>query len=468
MLTYSFADIGSDSLYSHLYECIKKDIETGVLTAGAKLPSKRSLAKNLGISVITVENAYGQLCAEGYVRSVPKSGYFVSTLRNIISAQMPAQELRSISDGMDYQKFTADFSSNAPIRDIFPFSVWAKILRDCLHETPETMLSSSPGNGIEELRSAIAEHLRSFRGMMVSPAQIIVGSGSEHLYSLLVQFLGRDKIYGLENPGNIKTEQVCKANGAKIKWIKFDKDGIDISELNGVAVAVTSPSHQFPTGIVTPISKRYELLGWAAKAEDRFIIEDDFDSEFRLSGKPIPALQSIDNSEKVIYMNTFSKSLTPALRISYMVLPPHLAQKYQKNFCFYSCPVPRLIQSALARFIKQGFFEKHINRARTFYKKQRNALMHLVQQSKMAGFACISEEDSGLHFILKIDIPCSDEDFSRKLEEKNVRLHALSQYYRGEDQLGIRGFIMNYSSLSEKQMETAINIISEEASKLRS
>ena len=367
MLTYNFANKGSDSLYEYLYKCIKNDIILGNLDVHEKLPSKRSFAKNLGISVITVENAYEQLMAEGYIYSIPKKGFYVADLRKLNLTKThsvgPDNALLSIKEKVPY---LADFTSNQTDSEIFPFTIWARTMRELLNENQQQLMENPPCGGIMALRQAIADYLHAFRGMVVNPEQIIVGAGTEYLYGLLIQLLGDDKIYGIENPGYPKIAKIYDSMHVSYSAIDLDEHGVCIDSLEDHQIDIMhlSPSHHFPTGIITPISRRYELLGWASKDENRYIIEDDYDSELRLGGKPIPTLQSIDVSDKVIYMNTFTKTLSSTVRISYMVLPASLTELFYKKLSFYSCTVSNFEQYTLARFMESGSFEKHINRLR--------------------------------------------------------------------------------------------------------
>ena len=360
MLTYSFADLGSDSLYEHLYKCIKNDILNGVLTIGEKLPSKRNFAKNLNISTITVENAYAQLMAEGYIYSLPKKGYFVadistSVLENTANTFFPATDAPVTEVPVTQKPYFADFVSNSITADNFPFSIWAKIIREVISEECDALMTNPPAGGIPELRNAIAQYLFQFRGMKVDPAQIIIGAGTEYLYGLLIQLLGNNNTFGVEDPGYRKIAQIYNSHRANCKHIPLDNYGVELGALeeSGADIIHISPSHHYPTGIVTPISRRYELLGWASRSSSRYIIEDDYDCEFRLQGKPIPSLQSIDVMEKVIYINTFSKSLASTIRISYMVLPHHLLERFYRQLGFYSCTVSNFEQYTLAHFISQ-------------------------------------------------------------------------------------------------------------------
>lgn len=463
MLTYSFADIGSDALYHHLYQCIRDDILCGKLPAEFKLPSKRSFAKNLGVSNITVENAYAQLQAEGYIYSVAKKGYYVTEISCFAqpagsrTENLPGQEMPS-------KKYIADFVSNRISPQQFPFSVWSKLLRETLLNLHEELLETPPWGGVLQLRRAISQHLKEFRNMDVSAEQIIIGAGTEYLYGLLIQLLGRDKIYAVEDPGYHKIASIYEANGVQCCFIPVNKMGIDLKRLQASSCHVVhiSPSHHFPTGIVTPISKRYELLGWAVGQEGRYIIEDDYDSEFRLAGKPIPTLQSIDRSERVIYMNTFTKTLASTIRISYMVLPQPLLEEFEKRLSFYSCTVSNFEQYVLAQFIEEGYFEKHINRMRTHYRRVRDEVVQAVRKSALATCCEITEEDAGLHFLLRIDTKLPDEELLQRVDKAGIRLSALTEYYGNPtNDAPAHTFVVNYSGLSEAEIPNVVKLLTE-------
>lgn len=457
MLTYSFADLGSDSLYGHLYKCIRNDILKGVLAPGTRLPSKRAFAKNLGISTITVENAYQQLMAEGYLYSVPKKGYFVADITNEVKAAAAGtpEEVVISPEQADY---FADFVSNSTNQANFPFSIWARLMRETISGKSEELLTNPPPGGIRELREAIADYLFQFRGMSVSPEQIIIGAGTEYLYGLLIQLLGRDKVFAVEDPGYRKIAQIYASNCVKCCYLPLDSSGVDVAalEASGAQILHTSPSHHFPTGIITPISRRYELLGWAARDDSRYIIEDDYDCEFRLLGKPIPALQSIDQTEKVIYINTFTKSLASTIRISYMVLPPRLLASYYQQLGFYSCTVSNFEQYTLAAFISQGYFEKHVNRMRTFYHRQRDLLLDAIKKSPLSSMVEITEEDAGLHFLMKLATTLSDEELIRRAQREGVRISCLSQYYHQQREGAEHILIINYSGIESDRIAEAI------------
>ena len=452
MLTYSFEGKGSESLYAHLYNCIKNDVLSGVLASGYKLPSKRTFAKNLGISTITVENAYAQLIAEGFIYSIPKKGYFVSDIDVTRSVKYASAPMRTAEDA----SFFADLVSNST--PLFPFSVWAKLMRDAISHRDRELMTKPPCGGIYELREQIAEHLRQFRAVEVDSSRIIVGAGTEYLYGLIIQLIGRDKIYAVEEPGYKKIGKIYESHGVKVAHIPIDKSGLNAQELKKSSADAVhiSPSHHFPTGIVMPISRRYELLSWAAQKEGRYIIEDDYDSEFRMVGKPVPSLKSIDAADAVIYVNTFTKSLAPTIRISYMVLPAPLAERFYRELGFYSCTVSNFEQYTLAEFIGGGYLENHINRMRRHYKNVRDTFLDEIRKNHVLKHAKICEEDAGLHFLLKLDTSLTDDELKAAIRRGGVNISCLSDYY-SDASLSEKGtLIINYSSILSEDVPEVV------------
>ena len=456
MLTYHFEN-REGSLYEYLYQCLKNDIINGALQANERLPSKRSFAKQLGVSTITVENAYDQLISEGYVYAVTKKGYYVADISEIPQSS-PVKTTANIRLPSQSTEYWIDLSNNQTNPQNFPFSVWAKLMREVISEKNEELMRNSPCVGIEVLREAIANHLHSFRGMAVDPNQIVIGAGTEYLYGMLIQLLGRGKTYCVENPGHRKIEQIYQSNEVHCSFANMDGQGITVSGLyeSGAEIAHISPTHHFPTGITMPVSRRYELLAWANEKNGRYIIEDDYDSEFRLNGKPIPSLQSIDVGEKVIYMNTFSKSLASTIRISYMVLPIHLANRFYETLSFYACTVSNFEQYTLAQFIKMGYFEKHINRMRLFYARQRKAVLECIQNSSINNWCEIIERDSGLHFLLSLKTEWSDEELCRRLLNKGIHIIPLSNYFHDSERSVGHTFLLNYSNLDVEKLRIAL------------
>ncbi len=462
MITYNF-DNAQGPMYLHMYKCIKNDILSGKLKPKEKLPSKRAFARNNGISIITIQNAYEQLISEGYVYTLPKKGYYVANLDKMQGVAVDAKVDYDIKIPVK-EEFECDLSSNRVNPDNFPFSIWTRISRNVMANRKEELMQISPTAGVMELREAIADHLKSFRGMLVDPNQIIIGSGTEYLYSLIVQLLGRDKKYVIENPGYKKLADVYSKQEIEYRYAELDDSGITSKALagSGADVAHICPNHHFPTGITMPASRRYEVLSWANEKDGRYIIEDDYDSEFRVTGKPIPPLFSIDACEKVIYMNTFSKSLSPTIRISYMILPVHLANLFYKNMSFYSCTVSNFEQYTLAGFIAQGYLEKHINRMRLYYTKQRRRLMEIIERSDLRDVCTIKENDSGLHFLISLDTKRPDKEIEKRLAAKGIKIKALSDYYFTDEGSKQHLFIINYSNLDESKIRKTLKDIKKE------
>ena len=449
MLTYNLTNTGSDSLYEYLYKSIKNDILQGAIKAEEKLPSKRLFAKNLGVSVSSVENAYAQLLAEGFIYSVPKRGFYVSDFKDTRKEKKNPFKKEMVPLTNVPSIYFADFSSNQTPSELFPFTIWSRVIREVLSDSQAQLMTNPPCGGTFLLRESIARHLKEFRGMCVRPEQILIGAGTEYLYGLLIQLLGQEKTYGVENPGYQKTAKIYKSNRVACEWIDMDESGICIEQLEEKRVDIIhiTPSHHYPTGIVMPISRRYELLGWASKGEGRYIIEDDYDSELRFSGQPIPTLQSIDVSERVIYMNTFTKTLCSTVRISYMVLPQELMIRFYETMSFYSGTVSNFEQYTLARFIEEGKFETHINRLRNYYRQKKDLLLEAINKSKLKSIASISGQEAGLHFLMTICSDLEEEVVCCRAKERGIKLVPLSDYYYGSSQQKKNVYVMNYSSI---------------------
>lgn len=459
MLTYNFENL-ERPIYAHLYESIKNDILGGKLAPGEKLPSKRTFAKNNGISTITIQTAYDQLISEGYIYTLPKKGYYVASLEGISRGTTQANIHLDIQLPKTKQ-YPYDLSNNGMNSENFPFTIWSKLSREVMNQQKEALMTVSPAAGIPELREAIAQHLQSFRGMLVDPNQIIIGAGTEYLYRLIVQLLGSENIYGVENPGYKKLAQIYGHLGVDCRHLDMDDMGVTLNSLvvSSINVAHICPNHHFPTGITMPASRRYEILSWANGDGGRYIIEDDYDSEFRLSKKPIPTLFSIDGCGKVIYMNTFSKSLSPTIRISYMVLPVELANAFYQNMSFLACTVSNFEQYTLAKFISQGYFEKHINRMRLYYLRQRTKTIAAIRDTLEESDYELLENDAGLHFLLRLHTNRSDGDIVKKLHKLGVQIRPLSEYYQAPVTDRAHWFIVNYSNLNEETVVRALELV---------
>lgn len=458
MLTFNLNPDLSVPLYSQLYSAIRNALETGEITAGERLPSKRELASHLKISVVTVENAYSQLCAEGYIHSKPGSGFYAEKIQpRLSSGNISPPCIDDEPSGKDYGY---DFGTNRADTDFFPFSSWARVSREVLSSQSGELLNSCNPFGTRELREQIAAYLKSFRGMNVHPNQIVVGAGSEYLTGLIIQLLGRETVYGIENPGYDKMYRIFNQHCGKIVPVPMDRNGADISGVFSEAdVFHITPSHHFPLGTVMPVSRRQEILGMVYSRNGKYIIEDDYDSEFRFSGRPVPTMQSMDTGGRVIYINTFTKTLAPSMRISYMVLPPQLVAEYRRKLGFYACTVPVFEQFTLAEFIRQGFFDRHISRMKKLYRKKRDAFLSVSENWKDID---ISGEDSGLHFLLCIKNGMSEEKLVKTAEESGIRLHGLSEYYWANRIAAPESHIViGYSGMTENEIKEGARLAGE-------
>ena len=429
MLTYPLSKESGRSLYEQLYEGIRRDILSGTLPAHQRLPSKRALAQHLEVSIITVQNAYEQLAA---------------------AARQPAP----LPPEPEQKTYFLDLVTNSIDRAYFPFTVWARLMRETLLERDKALLQAAPYNGAEELRRAISDYLRQFRGMNVDSGQIIVGAGTEFLYSLLIQLLGREKCYAVEDPGYSKIAEIYRSHQVNLRQVGLDEKGLSTRLLRRQEADIVhlSPSHHYPTGIVMPIGRRQELLRWAEEQEGRWILEDDYDSEFRFVGRPIPTLFSIDEAQRVIYLNTFSKTIAPSIRISYMILPPRLMEVYREKLGFYACTVSGFEQYTLAKFMAQGRYEQHLSRMKARYRQKRDAVIAMLRSSPLADRVEIMEQDAGLHFLVRLDTRLPDAALRSRAAEQGVRLALLSDYYSARSSAPQHIVVVNYSGIDLERL----------------
>jgi len=458
MLTYDLKD-KNKSLYLQLYENIKNDILISKISSNEKLPSKRKLSNHLGIGLVTVENAYEQLIAEGYIYSIEKKGYYVSSfVQNNLQLHKNPNKEQLIKNKFNNTNYY-DLKSLEVDTTFFPFSIWSKLMRQVLYEKNTKLLVKTDNFGVYELRLAISKHLLSFHGINANAEQIIIGAGAEYLYSMIIKLLGFESIFALENPGYNKISKVYKSNNAKIKFVDLDNLGINVSKLGEANVVHVSPAHQFPTGILMPIKRKLQLLKWASEKENRIIIEDDYDSEFRFKGIAVPSIMSVDNNENVIYLNTFSKTLAPSIRISYMVIPMRYLSLYKEKIGFFSCTVSSFEQYTLARFIQEGYFERYVNKMKNNYRKKKELFFSLIRESKLNNISRVIYKDSGLHFLLELDTNICDEYILKMAYEKGVKLTCLSQYYSNESKKKEHIIVVNFSQISVLNFEKVLRIL---------
>ncbi len=425
-LTIPLEPKGETHLYEQIYHYIRSEIIEGRLTPGERLPSSRSLALHLQVSRSTVNLAYEQLLAEGYLEAFPCKGYFVSRLEEALEV-----EKRVIQPGqprMREQVFPYHFTPNGIDMKEFPFSTWRRITKEVLQDDRQELFALGQPQGDEALRENIARYLFASRGVMCSKEQIVVGAGNDYLLMLLQLLLPQKSRIAFENPTYTKAYNIIRSLGFSTAIVDMDENGMEVRELekSGANIAYIMPSHQFPTGIVTTVGRRSELLNWASTGENRYLIEDDYDSEFRYRGKPIPALQGMDVNDRVIYIGTFSKAIAPAIRISFMVLPFSLLEVYQKKAGMISSTVSRIDQKILEEFMECGAFERHLNRMRKIYKGKHDLLLEALKPFRDR--FDIQGDHAGSHILLSAKFPVTEEWLRKRAAEKGVKVYCLSDY----------------------------------------
>lgn len=506
---------GNKCLYEQIYEHIRQEIRGGKLLEGERLPSTRSLAQYLQVARSTVDYAYAQLVSEGYIEARPYKGYFVCPLEELLILeeensgqdrrmegqnrkqsgkwpylaaigkegnagaengrqpgmlwtadaetgirqagsvlQQPEKKTGQVSDCV------VDFSPTGIEMSAFPFSIWKKITKNILNDGNADLFALGSPQGDWDLRNTISRYLHSSRGVNCDPGQIIIGAGNDYLLMLLEKILGRHVRIAMENPTYKRAYQIFQSFAYQIETVDVDESGMEVSQLKkkDVTAVYVMPSHQYPTGVVMPIGRRAELLHWADQGGERYLIEDDYDSEFRYKGKPIPSLQSSDTHAKVIYIGTFSKAIAPAIRVSYMVLPMPLLEKYQKDCAFYSSTVSRIDQRILNEFIRDGYFERHLNKMRKIYGDKHEVLLEELHAFKK-DFK-ISGENAGLHVLLTARKRQDEEELIKKAAEKGIRVYGMTHFRIQEEGQILKEYpatiILGYGGLKETQIREGI------------
>lgn len=501
---------GGGRLYEQIYKHIRKEIRDGKLLAGERLPSTRSLAEYLQVARSTVDYAYGQLLDEGYIEARPCRGYFVCPIEELIQMgdtgraeraghgeegnsggaeiygkrgicgkegnqggkescgkrRIYGEEENQAEKGLHGEKeVVCDFSPHEIDMSGFPFGVWKKITKNILTDANSDLFSRGEPQGDWELRLTISRYLHSSRGVNCSPEQIVVGAGNDYLLLLLEKLLGRQVRIAMENPTYLRSFRIFKSFCYQVVTVDADENGMQVDRLEkeNVSAVYCMPSHQFPSGTVMPIGRRIELLKWAAGGTDRYIIEDDYDSEFRYHGKPIPALQATDEHGKVIYLGSFSKAIAPAIRISFMVLPEALLEKYRQELFFYSCTVSRIDQSILNEFIRDGYFERHLNRMRKIYRAKHELLLEELRPFRKK--FTLTGENAGLHLILTAKGAASEEELIAAAAEAGVKVYGLSESMaetrKQPGKTAPAAVLMGFGALEHEQIREGIRRLKE-------
>ncbi len=442
-------------IYQQLYSFLKKEIQAGTISCGTKLPSKRKLASYLGISMNTIQSAYEQLIEEGYIKAMEKKGFFVCQLDHLQHLTLTPSTESLPTKGQQTSLY--DFSFHGVDIPTFPFTIWRRLMKEVINEYDPELLIPGDSLGYGNLRRTIAAYLHQSRGVNCSEHQVIISSGTEMLFQSLIQLFGKESVYGIENPGYEKLNQLFFSNRANFCSIPIDDCGMQLEYLrnSNANILCITPAHQFPSGQIMPINRRIQLLNWANQSTERYLIEDDYDSEFKYSGKPIPALQGLDINEKVIYMGSLSKSLSPTLRVSYMVLPNHLMERYHENLSYLLCPVPIFEQKALCRFIEEGYFERHLNKMRNIYRRKREVLTDALIKTDCP--ITILGADAGLHLMVTIDNHMSEEQLISNALKQGVKVYGSSKYYYDKAFLPKQpAIILGYAVMSEEEIRKTI------------
>lgn len=444
-------------LYEQIYAYIKTDIQNGKIPYGEKLPSTRALSRHLEVSRSTVELAYEQLLSEGYVESEPCRGYFVAQIEELYRlkrSRNPAQ-----SPEMPRKTYRFDFTPNGVDLNSFPYNVWRKLSRETLLDGQTELFRTGDSKGEYGFRNAICNYLYQARGVECTPDQVIIGAGNDYMLMLLSSVLGRKHTLAFEDPTYMQAYRLFCCLSYETVPVPMDKSGMEVKALadTDADIAYVTPSHQYPTGIVMPIRRRQELLRWADGEEGRYIIEDDYDSEFRYKGKPIPALQGMDAHGKVIYLGTFSKSIAPAIRLSYMVLPEPLLAAYEKKNRFIHSTVSKVDQRIVQRFIEEGYYERHLNKTRALYKGRHDALIEELKP--LLGTCRISGEHAGVHLLLHFQNNETEEELIRLAEEEGIRVYGMKDYRIRQEANGEATILLGYANLTETQIREAARLL---------
>ncbi len=456
MITLRPPEQAGKPLYWQIYDQFKEDIYSGALAAHEKLPSKRKLAADLGVSVTTVDGAYAQLACEGFIEARPKRGYFVCPMGQLkgLRPRPPEPHPPEPED----PGLLVDFSANTVDKDAFPYNTWRKLLKAAFNEYDPDVLKRPAAQGDLELRQVIATYLYSSRGVRCQAEQVIIGAGADHLLLVLGYILGNSFTIALENPVYNKAYQIFRHMGYPTLPIDVDGAGMPATPLQGLenTVVYITPSHQFPLGISMPISRRIQLLHWAEAGKNRYIIEDDYDSEFRYHTRPLPSLQSIDSHDKVIYLGTFTKSIAPALRMGFLVLPPQLLARYKEGFGSFASPISRLEQRVLCAFIRDGYYERHLNKMRVIYGNKRAYLEKALAGAFPASLA-IHGENAGHHLLVSSRAGRGEGDLCAAARREGVRVYPISSYFIGPMPPRYSGSVLlGYGGLSEKELALGV------------
>ncbi|AXY25828.1 hypothetical protein CL176_07360 [Suicoccus acidiformans] len=449
----------STPLYIQVYQALKGRILDNSLPYESKLPSKRHFAQLNGISQNTVLKAYEQLMDEGYIYAHERRGYFVSDVKHHFILEASPPENQPLPAETKAESDLLDLSRSNPDPELFPFDQFRKLYQKHLNTKEANLLGATDAQGLLSLRQALVSYLQEARGVPATAQQIVLGPSTQALLQLLLPLLAHQESIGIENPGYHRLNPLFKEYGLTLIPLTVHEDGIDLAEVMSYApdLLFLTPSHQFPTGSIMPIEKRLDLLHWVQTNPERYIIEDDYDSEFKYSGIPVPALVSLDQAQRVIYMGSFSRNLAPSLRLSYMVLPPKLIEDFQAHYPYLAPSLSTLEQYVLADYIQSGKLERHLNKARSFYKKKRDALLHTIQ--RLDPEAIISGDQAGLHILFQPSIAFDEGQVRQKALANGVKLTFLSDYRFQTERPSPSYIFLSFSAVAMHEIEPLIEQI---------
>lgn len=462
MLTVELDHKSKMPLYEQLYLKIRGLILEGELEKGERLPSERGLATNLSISRNTVALAYEQLYAEGYVEARPQSGYYINKVDRVNNEEEINTFSSHNTEAASKKEYKYDFSPFSLCKESFPYKIWDRLYRQCLRDEGEELFNLGERQGDMKLRQEVAKYLFGYRGLTVKPENMIIGAGTGYLLQILEHLFDEKHIFAMENPAYMQAYKIFTSLNRKIEAIDLDEAGLILKELEntGANVVYLTPAHQFPTGVVMPIARRKELLSWVNLTDERYIIEDDHDSEFRYKGLPIPPMKAIDSKDKVIYLGTFSRTIAPAIRIGFMVLPDRLLEIYREKLAFLACTVPRIEQAVLTRFISAGHYERHINKTRKIYKVRHDALISAL---KIFGDkVSIMGENAGMHLVVNFNIGQTEDEIIELAESLEIKLTGLSEHNISKTEKNKTSnatLLIGYGNIKEEMIREGIMIL---------
>ncbi|MGG3883162.1 PLP-dependent aminotransferase family protein [Brevibacillus panacihumi] len=466
LLTPGWEGNGNEPQYAQLYAYLKKEITEGRLPEKTRLPSVRKLADMLGLSTTPVEMAYQQLLAEGFITSRPRSGYYVEHLpepeEGPVANHSAKEEIMKRPLLRDPRQYQYDFHMSRNDFSLFPYVEWRRLYNQTLRQEQQDDLFFGDPQGEPGLRKQIARYLHQYRGVACSPEQVVVGADQFGLLSLLSLILKPQyPQIAVENPGYLLFARTFTQHGFEVRPVSLEEDGIDIEELHrsGVRLAVVSPSHQYPRGMIMPISKRLQLLDWA-KAVDGYILEDDYDGEFRYHGRPIPSLQGLLPKANVIYMGSFAQVVAPALCIWYMVLPESLLDRYYAlvRETLLEQSASRLHQRTLEAFMEKGLLEKHLRKMRSLYRKKHDESIRAVHEH-FGDRATLYGKDAGFHLLLRVDSPYSEQEMKELAIQAKVRISPASFTWIQPPAETHKEFFLGFAGIPLEKIEPGVRAL---------